>query len=49
MAIEQPKYEVVQKLEDVEVRSYEPFVVAETEVSGDRGSAGSDAFWVLAG
>lgn len=49
MAIERPRYEVLQKQGELEVRAYAPYVVAETEVGGDRGSAGSSAFGVLAG
>jgi len=49
MAIEQPNYRVVQKLGDFEIREYAPYVVAETEVSGTRESAGNSGFRTLAG
>ena len=49
MANEMPKYSVVQRLDDVEVRDYPGFIVAETTVGGDRTSAGSEAFGLLGG
>jgi hypothetical protein len=49
MAIESPKYEVLKRYDDLEVRRYPAFVVAETEVSGSRGDAGNEAFRRLGG
>ncbi len=49
MANEMPTYSVVQRLDDVEVRDYPGFIVAETTVGGDRTSAGSEAFGLLGG
>jgi len=49
MAIEQPRYRVIQKLDDFEIREYAPQLVAEVEVSGTRESAGNAGFRVLAG
>ncbi|MFZ5439521.1 MAG: SOUL family heme-binding protein [Myxococcota bacterium] len=49
MATEQPKYEVVQRYDDFEVRAYGPVVVAETEVDGEQSEAGNQAFSLLAG
>ncbi|MDJ0710867.1 MAG: heme-binding protein [Woeseiaceae bacterium] len=44
MALEEPRYEVLLKKGDIEFRRYEPYIVAEVTVSGDR-----EAFGVLAG
>lgn len=44
MGYEQPRYLVEQSHGDIEVRRYESYVVAETEVEGDRQSAGSEGF-----
>lgn len=49
MAIEQPRFQVVQKFDDFEIREYAAQVVAETEVSGTRESAGNSGFRLLAG
>lgn len=49
MAIEEPQYEVVVANDDYEIRSYEPYILAETEISGDFDQAGNGAFRVLAG
>jgi len=49
VSAEQPSYRVEQKLKDLEVRDYGAYLVAETEVSGTRESAGSAGFRVLAG
>jgi len=49
VSAEQPSYRVAQKLADLEVRDYGAYVVAETEVSGTRESAGGAGFRVLAG
>jgi hypothetical protein len=49
VAIEEPKFEVVETNDDYEIRRYEPFIVAETEVPGDFDLSGSAAFSVLAG
>jgi hypothetical protein len=48
-AIEEPDFEVVQRLDAVEIRQYAPYVVAEVTVSGPADSAGSRAFPLLAG
>ncbi len=49
MAIEEPKYEVIEKNTTFEIRRYEPMIVAETEVEGDFDEVGNDAFGLLAG
>lgn len=48
-AIEEPQYTVVQRLQDIEVREYAPFTVAEVVVDGDASTAGNRAFPILAG
>ena len=48
MATEQPSYRVATKFDDFEIREYAPYVVAETEVSGTRESAGNAGFRILA-
>ena len=48
-AIEEPAYTVVRQLEDIEVREYPSFTVAETIVTGPGSEAGNRAFPVLAG
>jgi hypothetical protein len=47
MAAEEPHFDVVQAYEDFELRSYAPFVVAETEVEGAFENAGNAGFRVL--
>jgi len=49
MALEKPKYRVVEDLGGIEVREYEAYVVAETDVTGSRGEAGNAGFRRLAG
>lgn len=50
MAIEEPGYEVVQRLEGgTEVRQYAPYVVAQVLVAGPAEQAGNEAFPILAG
>ena len=48
-AIEEPAFQVVQKLGDVEVRQYRPYVVAEVTVPGPADEAGNAGFRILAG
>jgi hypothetical protein len=49
MAIEEPRYEVVQQLDGAEVREYAPYVVAQVLVPGPVEQAGKTAFPILAG
>ncbi len=51
MAIEEPSYEVVRRLDgaDVELRRYAPYVVAQVRVDGPSDRADSEGFRVLAG
>jgi hypothetical protein len=49
VAIEEPKYEVVKTYPGFELRRYAPYLVAETEVTGDFDGVGSQAFRILAG
>ncbi|MFK8030492.1 MAG: heme-binding protein [Gammaproteobacteria bacterium] len=49
MAIEEPSYRVLVEQEDYEIRLYESYMVAETDVEGDFRSAGGKAFRILAG
>ena len=48
-AIEEPDYQVVRKLEDIEVREYGAYTVAEVVVPGPAAEAGNLAFPILAG
>lgn len=49
MAIEEPEFEVLHSTANYEVRAYEPYIVAEVDVTGETGRAGNSAFRVLAG
>jgi hypothetical protein len=49
MAYEQPRYEVLQRYDEFELRRYMPYIVAETTVSGDFDDVGNEAFRILAG
>lgn len=51
MAIEEPGYEVVRRLDgvDVELRRYAPYVVAQVRVEGPPDRADSEGFRILAG
>lgn len=44
MAIEQPRYRLTEQDGDVEIRRYEPYLVAETLVAGTFGEAGNEGF-----
>lgn len=48
-AYEEPEYEVLQQMDDYEIREYPSYLVAETRVSGDFDRTGSAAFQRLAG
>ena len=48
-AIEEPRHTVVQQLDGVEVRQYEPYLVAEVVVPGPADEAGNQGFRLLAG
>ena len=49
MAIEKAKYTVLEKEDDIEIRQYEPQIVAETYVEGDLEEAGDEGFRRLYG
>jgi hypothetical protein len=48
MAIEEPRYEVVSRGDDAELRRYAPSIVAETRVEGPRDDAAREGFRRLA-
>ena len=48
-AIEEPDYEVIRTLDNVELRQYAPYVVAEVVVNATADEAGTQAFPILAG
>ena len=48
-ATEEPPYQIVSTLTDIEVRQYAAYTVAEVVVAGPAGDAGSQAFPILAG
>ena len=48
-AIEEPKYEVIRRFDNVELRQYAPYVVAEVVLDATADDAGSQAFPILAG
>ena len=48
-AIEEPDYQVLRKLDNVELRQYAPYVVAEVVLDASASEAGSLAFPILAG
>ncbi len=48
-AIDEPEFQVVRELEDIEVRQYAAYTVAEVIVTGPAGEAGNQAFPILAG
>jgi len=48
VAYDSPAYRVIETLGDVEIREYEPYLVAETSVDGGLESAGNQGFRILA-
>lgn len=48
-AIEEPEFQIVRSLPDIEVRQYAAYTVAEILVAGPQGDAGNQAFPILAG
>jgi len=48
-AIEEPDYQVIRKFDNVELRQYGPYVVAEVVLDTPAEDAGSQAFPILAG
>lgn len=48
MSYETPKFRIVDRFGELEIRAYEPYIVAETTVDGDLESAGNDGFRILA-
>lgn len=47
MAIEEPTYRVIEKNDIYEIRTYAPYLVAQTDVSGDFDEMGNKAFRIL--
>jgi hypothetical protein len=48
MAIEEPAFETLEKIDNIEIRQYRPVIVAETFVDGDMGSASNKGFRLIA-
>lgn len=48
MAVEEPRFEVVSKEGDFEIRQYRPFIIAETYVDGDLSEASGKGFRLIA-
>ena len=48
MAIEEPQYQVLDQSNNIELRAYEPMIIAETEVTGSLGQASSAGFRKIA-
>lgn len=48
-AVEEPDFETVRKINDVEIRQYAPYVVAEVVLDASAEDAGNQAFPILAG
>jgi len=48
MAIEEPKYSVIEKTEPFELRQYAPMILAEVKVDGDLDDASSQGFRLIA-
>ncbi|MEM7282879.1 MAG: heme-binding protein [Pseudomonadota bacterium] len=48
-AYEEPVFAVLSEHDGYEIRQYEPYLIAEVDVSGDLKRAGNDAFKILAG
>ncbi|MFY7866875.1 SOUL family heme-binding protein [Roseateles sp.] len=49
LAIEEPEYTVIRKIDKVELRQYAPYVVAEVVLKSSADAAGNQAFPILAG
>jgi hypothetical protein len=49
MVYESPNYRVVERLGEIEIRRYEPYLVAETLIRGSLQRAGNGGFRLLAG
>jgi len=49
MALEEPKFNVIESTPPFELRQYSPFIVAEVYVDGDMDEAGSKGFRLIAG
>ena len=47
MAIEEPKYTIIEKHDTFEIRKYAPYLVAQTEVTGTFDEMGGKAFRIL--
>ena len=46
--VEKPDYEVIQSVQNIEIRQYKPMIIAEVEVDGKREDAIGDGFRLLA-
>ena len=49
MALEEPKYTVIESAPPFELRQYAPMIIAEVTVDGDMSDAGSKGFRLIAG
>ena len=48
LAIEEPAFHLIAQFNDIEIRQYPPFIVAETIVVGDMATASNAGFWLIA-